>query len=139
MTTTALTTTSEPALISTSGGRIRGKLKVDLGRMELTGSAIVFYQRNRLWYLFGLLGALIAARTNGKRALTIELATIGEVARGKYGLNKKVLDVKLTDGSEHRLMLDKYDDFVAQLRDQLARRGRVEAAGAERWTVRASA
>jgi hypothetical protein len=136
MTSTALTTTSAPVLVTSHGGIIRGKLKVDLGRVELTPKAIVFYRRNKLWYMFGLIGMLIAARTSGKRALDIDLGAITELARGKYGFNKKVLDLTLADGTAYRITVDKFDDFTAQLRDQLARRGKVESTGTERWTVR---
>lgn len=131
----ALTTTT-PALFQSSGGLIRGKLKVDLGRLELTSTGVVFYQRNKLFYLFGLLGALLAARTTGKRALEIPLGAVTGLARSKYGFNKKVVDVTLADGAVHRLTIDKFDDFMTRLREELGRTGRVESSGDERWTVR---
>lgn len=132
----ALTPTAEPVLATSNGGLIKGKMNVVFGRVELTARAVVFHQRSRLWMMFGLLGALLSMRSRGKRALELELTAISQLARGKYGLNKKILDVTMADGSTHRLMVDKYDDFTAQLRDQLARGARLEPAGDERWTVR---
>lgn len=136
MTSTALATTSDPILLNTSGGLIKGKLNVALGRLELTPRAIVFYERSRIWNMFGLIGALIATRLKGKRALDIELSSVKELTRTKFGFNKKILDVTLTDGTVHRVMVDKFDDFSSRLREQLAQRGRLESTGEERWAVR---
>lgn len=136
MTATALTVTSPPAIAESAGGLIHSKLKVDLGRLELTSSALVFYKRSKFFLLFGLLGALLARKSPGKRALDLPLATITGVARGKHGFNKKVLDVTTASGATTRFMVDRFDDFLARLREELARTGRVEATGEESWTVR---
>ena len=66
---------------------------------------------------------LFARRAKGKLALSIDLAQIRSVARGKYGANKKILDVTVADGQTHRLMVDDFDRFGAALREQLAGRG----------------
>jgi hypothetical protein len=66
---------------------------------------------------------LLARRAKGKLALSIDLAQIRSVARGKYGVNKKILDVTVADGQTHRLMVDDFDRFAAALREQLAGRG----------------
>jgi hypothetical protein len=89
--------------------------RVMLGRFELTATRIVYYQLSSLWMMFGLIGALLSRRSAGKQALELEFANISSIARGKYGLNKKILDVKLMDGSEHRLVVDKFDEFVERL------------------------
>lgn len=73
--------------------------------------------------MFGLIGILLGRRSKGTLALTVELARVRTVARGKYGVNKKVLDVTLDDGTCHRLLVDDFDRFGAALRDQLASRG----------------
>jgi hypothetical protein len=112
-------TVQDKVLVNSNGGLIRGPLKVTLGRFELTPTHIIYYQRSRLWLMFGALGMLLSRGTAGKRALDIDLSKVASVARGKYGLNKKVLDVKMTDGTAHRLTVDKFDDFVARLREQV--------------------
>jgi hypothetical protein len=131
-------TTTEPVLFESNGGRFQGKLRMFMGRFELTASRIVFYQRSIWWQMFGLIGALLGRRSAGKRVLDIELATIASLARGKFGLNKKILDITRTDGSEVRIAIDKYDAFTARLREELGKRGRLVEAGDERWQVGAA-
>jgi hypothetical protein len=113
----------DPVLARSNGTLIKGKLNVQLGRYELTANRLTFFGKSRAYMMFGLLGALLALLAKGKRALDLELSQITAIARGKYGLNKKILDVTMADGTVHRLGLDKFDDLSAQLRDQLARRG----------------
>jgi hypothetical protein len=51
------------------------------------------------------------------------VSQIRRYARGKYGLNKRVLDVTLADGTTHRLIVDKFEPFVDGLSQQLSARG----------------
>ena len=60
------------------------------------------------------IGALLASKV-GKRDTDIEYAGIASLARGKYALNKKILDIAMTDGSAHRISIDKFDEFVDKL------------------------
>ena len=75
----------------------------------------MYYRRSTVWLMLGLIGALLSQRSSGKRDLELEFAKIASVARGRYGLNKKILDFKMTHGSEHRLAIDKFDQFVEKL------------------------
>jgi len=109
-----------------NGTIIRGKLNVQLGRYELTSSRLTFFGKSKAFMMFGLLGALLALLSKGKRALDIELSQITSIARSKYGFNKKILDVTLADGTVHRLGLDKFEEFTGALRDQLTRRPEVQ-------------
>lgn len=118
MSSTALTT--NPAPLATSfGGIIAGKLNVRVGKVALTSRALEVRVMSRLFMMFGLVGVLIGRKTAGKLALTIELASIRAVARGKYGINKKILDVTVDGGVTHRVMVDDFDRFTAALRTQL--------------------
>jgi len=110
----------EPVLAETNGLIIRGKLNVRMGRYELTGSRLTFFMRSRIFMMFGALGALLQFLSKGKRELEIDLSKVTSMARSKYGLNKKILDVTLADGTVYRFGFDKFDDFTAKLRDQLA-------------------
>lgn len=110
-------------LARSNGTLIKGKLNVQLGRYELTDSRIIFYGKSKAFMMFGALGALLAMLAKGKRALDIELDAVQSVERGKYGLNKKVLDITMADGTVHRLGIDKFDQLSAVLRDQLSRHG----------------
>ncbi len=122
MTSTALTTTPPPPLATSPGGLIAGKLNVRLGRVELTHHELRVLTPNRFFMMFGLIGMLLARRAKGKLALTVELSHVRTVARGKYGMNKKILDLTLADGATHRIMVDDFDRFGAALREQLAGR-----------------
>jgi hypothetical protein len=128
-------TTTESVLLQSRGGHIKGKLSVDLGRFDLTAQRIVFYKWSYWYRMFGLIGMLLAMRSRGTVALELELGQISGLARGKYGINKKVLDVTV-GGTTHRLTLDNYDAFAVAVRDAIAQRGRqVVQTGEEAWSI----
>ena len=112
--TATTATTAEPVLFESSGGLMKGR-RMFVGRVELTATRLVYYRSSSLWMMFGLIGALLGRRSAGKRDLEIEFAKIATVARGKYGLNKKILDFKMSDGSEFRLVIDRFDELVERL------------------------
>ena len=116
---TALTTTTEPVIASTNGGLFKSKLRMHFARFDLTSSKIVTYQKSSIWLAFGALGILISRYTSGKRTLEIELSKVTTLARGKYGFNKNILDITMSDGAKHRLSLDRFDEFTAQLTGQI--------------------
>lgn len=115
---TALATT-EPVIASTNGGLFKSKLRMHFARFDLTSSKIVTYQKSSIWLAFGALGILISRYTSGKRTLEIELAKVSTLARGKHGFNKNILDITMADGAKHRLSLDRFDEFTAQLTGQI--------------------
>ncbi len=123
MTSTALTTTTPAPIARSHGGLIAGKLNVRLGKVELTASELRVMTISRAYQMFGLIGALLGRRAKGTLALTIDLGRVRTVARGKYGFNKKILDLTVEDGQTHRVMVEDFDRFGAALRDQLATRG----------------
>jgi hypothetical protein len=114
---------TEAVLFQTRGMLILGKLRVHPVRYELQSDRIVVWKQPRILLGLGLIGLLFAAKMRGKRHLDLELSQIRKYARGKYGLNKRVLDVTLADGAMHRLIIDKFDPFVDGLSQQLAARG----------------
>ncbi|MBL8625139.1 MAG: hypothetical protein JNK64_27765 [Myxococcales bacterium] len=123
MTSTALTTTAPAPIAKSHGGLIAGKLNVRFGKVELTASELRVLTISRAYQMFGLIGMLLGRRAKGTLALTIDLGRVRTVARGKYGLNKKILDLTVEDGQTHRVMVEDFDRFGAALRDQLAARG----------------
>jgi len=130
-------TVVEPVLAKSRGAQIMSKFKAHLGRLELTSTRLVFFRASKFWLMFGALGMILGARSGGTRAIDVELSRIAGIARGKHGFNKKVLELTLSDGTTHRLSVDRYDELVARLREQLAARSRVEPAGEDRWRVSA--
>lgn len=122
MASTALVPTTTP-IASTPAGLIKSKLNVKMGRAELTASSLDVYVTSPLFMMFGLIGALLGRKSKGKLGLAIDLATVRGVARGKHGLNKKVLELTVEGGAVHRLMIDDFDRFSAALREQLSARG----------------
>jgi hypothetical protein len=109
----------EPVLFQSNAGLFVSKRRMVFARVELTGTRIVVYKKSAVWTMFGLIGLLIAMKLPGKRALELEYAAIAKVARGKYGFNKKILDVTMQDGATHRLSIDHFDEVAARLRDLL--------------------
>ncbi|HUQ05359.1 MAG TPA: hypothetical protein VM261_22810 [Kofleriaceae bacterium] len=116
---TALSVTTEPVIATTNGGLFKSKLRMHFARFDLTSSRIVTYQKSSLWLAFGALGIIISRYTAGKRTLEIELSKVATIARGKHGFNKNILDVTMHDGAKHRLSLDRFDEFTAQLSGQI--------------------
>ena len=114
---------TEAVLFQTRGMLILGKLRVHPVRYELQSDRIVVWKQPRILLGLGVLGLLFAAKMRGKRHLDIDLSQIRRYARGKYGLNKRVLDVTLADGTTHRLIVDKFEPFVDGLSQQLTARG----------------
>jgi hypothetical protein len=55
------------------------------------------------------------------RELDLELASITSTARTRWRASGKVLDLTLADGTVHRLIVDRFDAFAAQLGPVLAR------------------
>jgi hypothetical protein len=105
---------AEQVLFETNGGYFKGKMRMIPGRLELTPTRIIYYKRSFWAQSFGFIGALLANKM-GKRDTDIEFAGIASIARGKYALNKKILDIAMTDGSAHRISVDKFDEFVDKL------------------------
>jgi hypothetical protein len=110
------TTPAEQVLIESDGGYFKGKMRMIPGRLELTPTRIIYYKRSFWAQSFGFIGALLANKM-GKRDTDIEFAGIASIARGKYALNKKILDIAMTDGSAHRISVNKFDEFVQKLTD----------------------
>jgi hypothetical protein len=117
-----------PALATSRGALIISTLRVRSGRWELTRDQLVFYQFSRWYAAFGLLGALLMRYATGKRALDLDLRRIATVTRGRYGRNKKVMDVTMVDGQQHRLVVDSFDEVAARLHDVMGGRGLALAA-----------
>jgi hypothetical protein len=135
-TPSALVAPTDPLLYQCSGGRFRGKFRMYFGRFEVTPTRLVYFEHSAWWQPFGALGMLLARSARGKRAAEFDHAQIRSFARGKFGLNKKILDLTMTDGTTHRFSIDKFDELIALLRDLIARGGRrVDDLGGDRWQV----
>ncbi len=115
------------------GGIIYGKLKLHLARFELEPGKIVIYQHSRWLMGFGLIGLLISRKAQGKRVLDLDLSKIAVIGRGKFGFNKKILEITTTDGEQYRLQVD--DEKAAQIRAHLAQWSQLVEAGPEKWQV----
>ena len=112
-----------PAIASSRGARIVSTLRVHHGRWELNRDQLVFFAFARWLNALGLIGALLMRFASGKRALELELKLIATVTRGKYGLSNRVMDVKMVDGTVHRIIVDDFEDFAASLNDAMWGRG----------------
>ena len=128
----------QPAPLATSNAsHLVSRFRAYPGRIELTAPHLVFYQRSRLWLMFGALGMILSRLTAGRRAFDLELARVATIARGTFGLNKKILELTMADGTGHRFAVERYDELAAALRDQLARHKNLRPDGADRWQISA--
>jgi len=88
---------------------IKNKLHVQFGRMYLTTKRLVFVKNMNPF--FGLIGMLFKSLRGGV-LFDIPLSDISSYENVKYGLNKKVLGLKLTDGRELKFALSsKYEEW----------------------------
>ena len=136
--TTALALTDQ-VLAKSNGGVLRGKFRMIFARLELGSDRLSVYQFNPWLASFGLIGFLLSRYVfKPKLAIDLPLGQIATLARGKFGLNKKILDLTTTDGTAHRLVIDDYDRFTSLLREQVARHAPLVDEGNERWRVQAA-
>ena len=135
---TALTLAAPTVLATSSGGLFRGKFRMRFARIDLTTDRLQIHERNRWLASMGLLGFLLARWLAPKLVVDLPLAQIATLARGKFGLNKKILDLTATDGASYRLTITDYDAFTARLREQIALQARLLDDGEERWRVLAA-
>lgn len=126
MTTTL--THVDPVLAASRGCLIAAKLKVVPGRFELTRDHIVFYRYPRWLAALGLIGMLFMRSLKGTRDLELPLARIATIVRGAYGLNKKVMNIQMVDGTVHRVSVERFDEFAERLHDAMGGRGLALAA-----------
>jgi hypothetical protein len=83
-------------------GRLEGRLRAFTGSAIATDRRLVFLERPRWAYAFGLLGMLLTKPT--ELGVDAPLETIAEVGVGRHG-RAKTLEVELASGASHRLMI----------------------------------
>jgi hypothetical protein len=110
---------AEGVVKETFGTIIKGKRAVP-GRLYLTSQRLVFLQANPVLALFGAIGGLLTATVKPKRVgVDIPLAGITGVTRGKFGINKNILEVSRAGAEPVRLAV-KYDEWEQALQGATA-------------------
>jgi hypothetical protein len=122
-------TLGEPVLTSTTGVRIVDD-RPQPGRIDLTATRIVFYRASNSDGWWGQLIGVIASGRGHVISLEIPLAAVVSTARTRFRSAGNALDVTMTDGAVHRLALDRFAPFEAQLVPALARVRAAAAAAA---------
>jgi hypothetical protein len=117
-----------PAIATSRGALIVSALRVHPGRWELTRHQLVFHQFSRWLGGLGLLGVFFMKYARGTKALELDLPKIATITRGRYGRNKRVMDVTMVDGTVHRIVVDNFDEVAARLHDAMGGRGLALAA-----------
>jgi hypothetical protein len=118
------------------GAVIYGKLKLKLARFELESDRLVVYEHSRLLMGLGLIGAILSRVLRGKRTIDLPYTMIATLGRGKFGFNKKVLDVTTVEGQTYRFNMD--DASASLVRARVAERAQLVETGAEKWQVLAA-
>ena len=100
----------ETVLYKANAVYIKSKLQAKQGALYVTSERIVFETKPMLMILvFGLIGWLLA---RNKKTNEFPLADITNFQRTKHGLNKKVAEFELIDGSKYRFGVSgKWEDF----------------------------
>jgi hypothetical protein len=105
----------ETVLATSSAGWIESKLQMMPGQVWLTDRRLEFHGSKGLFTaLFGLIGRAYAKR----KVLSVPLEGIARAERTSFGRNKNVLLVVDRGGAEHKLVVDKFDDVVAPLKER---------------------
>ncbi len=118
---------SDPILFESTGGRFKGKFRVNFGRTQLTPRALLYYEKSFWWTMFGAIGMLLSRGAKGKLALSLEYANMQKLERKKFGLNNKIVEITMADGATHKLIVDKFDDFIERVRGQVPQQVAVTA------------
>jgi len=88
---------------------VKSKIIVQMGRMYLTTKRLVFIKNANPF--FGLIRLLFKS-LRGNILFDIPLKDITHYEKSKYGLNKRVLKLKLQDGQEPKFILSsKYKEW----------------------------
>ena len=99
-----------------------GARRWQIGRLYVTQKRIVFLASNPLLAGFGALGGLLLGVIKPKKvALEIDRSAVTGVARGKYGMNKNVLDVSFSGSEEPaRFAVKPYEEWAAVVQPEAA-------------------
>lgn len=112
---------------------ILGKLDIRPVRVELEPGKLVIYQHSRWLLGLGLLGIWLSRRSQGKRMVDVALSDVAVIGRGKFGLNKKVLEITTVGGDQYRFSIA--DDKAALIRGHVGAWSQLVEAGEDKWQV----
>jgi hypothetical protein len=91
---------------------IKGK-RGSSGRLYLTSKRLVFLKSSPILGAFGAIGGLLTATLKPKKVeVEIPVDAITGVQRGKFGINKNILEVSHGDDDPARFAV-KYDEWEA--------------------------
>jgi hypothetical protein len=117
-----------------SMSRVYGKLSVEIGSAYLSNQRFMrFKQSSGLQVLIGLFAFLV----KDKPDFEVELGDIKSLARGKQGINKNVIMMTLNDGTEYKLICNKFDDWMKAFEEVYQANGRYtfNSLGIDQWAI----
>ncbi len=89
---------------------VRSKIHIQGGSAYLTTQRFMRFQQNtKVQVLIGVFAFLLKEKPD----FEIELSEIQSIRRGKQGINKNVILLKTTDGTEYKLICKKFDEWMA--------------------------
>ena len=100
-------------------GRLEGRLRAFTGVIVATDRRLVFLERPRWAYAFGLLGLLLTKPT--ERRVAAAFADIASAGVGSHG-RARTLEIELTSGESHRLLVKDPEAWLAAIGHQSAQR-----------------
>jgi len=117
--------------------RVLGKMGGNGGSAYLSNQRFMrFKQNNGLQILIGLLAFLLKEKPD----FEVELGDIKSIARGKQGINKNVIIMTLTDGTEYKLICSKFDKWMQAFEEAYQANGRYSfnMLGTDQWAIQPS-
>jgi len=117
--------------------KVISKMSVQGGSAYLSEQRFMRFKQNTGMML--LIGA-ISFLFKDKPDFEVELGDIKSIARGKQGLNKNVIMMTLTDGTEYKLICSKFDKWMHAFAEAYAANGRFtfNELGSEQWAIQPS-
>jgi len=110
------------------------KMHIQGGSAYLTEQRFMrFKQSTGMMLLIGVIAFLF----KDKPDFEVELGDIKSIARGKQGINKNVIMMTLTDGTEYKLICAKFDKWMQAFAEAYVANGRFSfnSLGVDQWAI----
>ena len=99
-------------------GYLKSKMNLLQGNLYLTPKRLVLDAHKTGVGGFGLLGAILKKKVEEKSfGFNLELSEIKQVAQGKHGVQKNVLEITDSNDETYRIIVKNYQEWEDQLKE----------------------
>jgi len=97
-------------------GYLKSKMNLMQGTLYLTPNRLVLDAHKTGVGGFGMLGALLKKQVENKSfGFNLEFKDIKQIAQGKHGLQKNVLEITDKHNETYRIMVKNYEEWESEL------------------------